>query len=216
MNKNAIAPNSVHQNQEGATAISHQAFEDTFELSEVEVETLRRAAQHRRLTFDPDRRTYSKSELIAYGLVREGYTRHELTALGFLPGEVSCHDSSAKAAEDLLAVDAPFGSGIKKWQLPINTLQMRIEQTIFPPNTHVKPHVHPENSSNDTGGGLRIVIKGKIIYKGREFGPGDWFFVPNGVPYAFITDPAGPTTVMYKYAFFGDALENRFSHPHAA
>ncbi len=42
-----------------------------FNLSDVEVETLRRAALERSLSFDPDRRTYSATELSEYGLVRE-------------------------------------------------------------------------------------------------------------------------------------------------
>src|SRR5947209_1752065 len=79
-----------------------ESLDEIFELSEVEMETMRRAAQQRRLSFDPNRRCYTKSELIGYGLVREGYTRGELTNLGFTPGEVSCFDPAVKAAENLL------------------------------------------------------------------------------------------------------------------
>jgi hypothetical protein len=146
-------------------------------------------------------------------MVRESYTVQELRELGFRPGPVSCFDDCAKRAEDLLSVDAPFGSGIKKWQLPINSSHIKIEQTLFPPNTLVTPHVHPENTPDDPGGGLRIIIKGRVFYQRREYGPGDWFFIPNGMPYSFRTDPDGPTIVMYKYHFFGVERENRFSHP---
>jgi|SRR5215469_11240295 len=187
--------------------------EEIFELSDVEMETLRRAAVERSLPFDKTRRSYSRGQLARYGMVREGYTRAEMKELGFEPAEVSCFDAEAEAAKELLPVDTPFGSGIKKWQLPIAVRFMRFEQTVFPPNALVTPHVHPQNSPEDPGGGLRIITRGKIFYKGREYGPGDWFFVPNGVPYSFSTDPEGPTTVMYKYAFFGDEQENRFSHP---
>jgi hypothetical protein len=40
--------------------------------------------------------------------------------LGFGPDEVSWFHDRAKAAQELLNVDAPFGSGMKKWQLPID------------------------------------------------------------------------------------------------
>ena len=192
----------------------HEESRELFELSDVELETLRRAAIERGLPFDENRRRYLKGELAGYGMVRESYTREELFARGFRPGPVSCFDDRVEVAEEVLRVDVPFGSGIKKWQLPINTGHMQIQQTLFPPNTLVTPHVHPENSPEDTGGGLRIVTKGKVFYQGREYGPGDWFFVPNGVPYSFTTDPGGPTIVMYRYAFFGVEQENRFSHPH--
>lgn len=186
---------------------------ETFELSDVEVETLRRAALERSLPFDKDRRGYTRAELSEYGMVREGYTREELRRMGLGPEEVSCFDERAKSAIESLPVDVPFGSGVQKWQLPIDMLPMRVLQTVFPPNTLVRPHVHPANTPDAPGGGLRIVTKGKVFYKGREYGPGDWFFVPNGVPYTFTTDPAGPTVVMYSYSFFGFEQGNRFSHP---
>jgi hypothetical protein len=191
------------------------SFEQFF-LSDIEVETLRRAAIETGLPFDKDRRTYTRSELARYGMVRESYTRDELRRLGFRPEPVSCFDASAKSAEDLLRIDTPFGREIKKWQLPIGSSHIKIEQTVFPPNTLVAPHVHPENSQEDPGGGLRIVISGTIFYEGREYGPGDWFFAPNGRPYTFTTDRNDPTIVMYSYHFFGIEQENRFSHPSAA
>ena len=91
--------------------------------------------------------------------------------------------------------------------------EMRIHHTVFSPNSFVEPHVHPENSSDDPGGSLRIVTKGTISYAGRTFRPGDWFFIPNGIPYSFSTDPNVDTHVMYGYRFFGVAEGNRFSHP---
>jgi hypothetical protein len=194
---------------------SDTSNEEIFDLSDVEVETLRRAAIERKMPFDPRRRNYSRAELLEYGMVREGYTREELRALGFGVEPVSCFDERAKRAEELLRVDTPFGSGIRKWQLPIDMMPMRVNLTVFPPNTTVSRHVHPANSPDAPGGGLRIISKGRIFHEGREYGPGDWFFVPNGTPYAFTTDPDVPTVVFYKYAFFGFVEGNRFSHPHA-
>jgi hypothetical protein len=198
-----------------ATQQTTETEDEMFELSDVEIETLRRAALERSLPFDTERRLYTRRELSKYGMVREGYTREELRQLGFGPEEVSCFDERAKSAEELLRVDVPFGSGIRKWQLPIDMMPMRVNLTVFPPNTTVDKHVHPANTPDAPGGGLRIVSKGRIFYKGREYGPGDWFFVPNGMPYTFTTDPRVPTIVFYKYAFFGFEQGNRFSHPHA-
>ena len=197
------------------TTLTPETDEEVFTLSDVEVETLRRAAVERNLYFDPYQTVYTRRQLAEYGMVREGYTREELRELGFGPEAVSCFDERAKAAEQLLRVDTPFGSGIKKWQLPIDMMPMRVSLTVFPPGTTVDKHVHPASSPEAPGGGLRIVSKGKILYEGREYGPGDWFFVPNGTPYTFTTDPQIPTVVFYKYAFFGFEQGNRFSHPHA-
>jgi hypothetical protein len=150
-----------------------------------------------------------------FGLVREAYTTKELRAAGFGPEPITSFDDKAKTARSLLRVDTPFGSGIEKWQLPVNMIEMRVYETVFPPNTVVEPHVHPENTVDDPGGSLRIVVKGWLEYDGRRFGPGDWFFVPNGVSYTFKSAPNQHTHVMYLYRFFKATEGNRFSHPHA-
>lgn len=188
---------------------------EEFELSDIEMETLKRAAKDRCLAYDENRRFYTREELYQYGMVREGYTRQELREHGFGPDEVSCFDDRAHAAQELLKVDTPFGPGIEKWQLPIDMMPMRVHQAVFPPSTTVAPHVHPAHTADAPGGSLRIVSRGRIFYKNREYGPGDWFFVPNGVPYTFTTDPTVPTVIFYKYAFFGFEQGNRFSHPAA-
>lgn len=190
--------------------------EELFELADCEIETLRRAAGQRKLPYDPLRRRYTRAELQRYGLVREGYNRQELRDRGIEPKAVTSFDEIARKAPDLLPVDTPFGNGIRKWQLPIDMLPLRVFQTVFPPNTLVSSHIHPPHSDEAPGGGLRIIASGSIMYKGQRFGPGDWFFAPNGEPYEFITDPNVETIVFYKYAFFAVELGNRFSHPHAA
>jgi hypothetical protein len=190
--------------------------EEKFDLAECEVETLRRAALERGLPFDPERRVYRKSELKDYGMVREGYTRAELRDRGIGPGSVTCFDLLAEKAEELLPVETPFGSGIRKWQLPIDMMPIRVMKTVFPPNTTVQSHVHPPHSEEAPGGGLRIIVEGSINYKEKKYGPGDWFFAANGEPYEFTTDPNHETVVFYKYAFFAVEKGNRFSHPHPA
>jgi len=190
--------------------------DEVFELSDCEVETLRRAALDRNLSFDPLRTIYRNSELKAYGMVREGYTRAEMRERGIGPGALTCFDTLAEKAEELLPVETPFGSGIRKWQLPIDMIPIQVMKTIFPPGSVVKSHVHPPHSDEAPGGGLRIVVEGSISYKGRKFGPGDWFFAVNGEPYEFTTDPERHTVVFYKYTFFAVEKGNRFSHPHSA
>lgn len=92
-----------------------------FNLSDVEVETLRRAALERNLSFDPYRRTYSSAELSEYGLVREAYNSQELREMG-VPNNrvVTSLDFEASSAREKLLVDAPFASTIRKWQIPVD------------------------------------------------------------------------------------------------
>ncbi|WP_432347914.1 hypothetical protein WMC41_09905 [Shinella yambaruensis] len=185
-----------------------------FRLEDVEVETLRRAAEDRGLPFDASRRDYTTSELSKYGMVRESYNSPELRKFGVEPNKVvTCFDECSDLARDHLLVDAPFATGIRKWQLPIDIVEWRAFMTEFPPNSFVSPHVHPENTVDEPGGSLRTVLKGAIEYAGRTFGPGDWFFIPNGIPYSFKTDAKRDTVVMYSYAFFAAGKGNRFSHP---
>jgi len=195
-------------------SISPNAKEQ-FDLQDCEMETLKRAAIERGIPYDPLRRTYTLAELHRYGLVREGYTREELRLKGIGPGAVTSFDTIAREAARLLPVEAPFGRGVRKWQLPIDMMPLRIFQTVFPPNTKVSSHIHPPHSEEAPGGGLRIVCSGSIRYQNRVFKAGDWFFTPNGEPYEFITDPDVETVVFYKYAFFGVEKGNRFSHPSA-
>ncbi|EIM29867.1 hypothetical protein [Microvirga lotononidis] len=193
----------------------HKSIEEIFELTDVEVETVRRAALVRRLRFDPEKRLYTRDQLRGYGVVREAYTSDELRELGYSDRVVTSHDSAAEEAKIRLRVDTPFAAGIMKWQLPIDMREVRVLQVIFPAASTVTPHVHHENEPGDPGGSLRIVTKGYIKYRNEVFGPGDWFYVPNGVSYSFNTDPTGETHVMYLYRFFAGKDGNRFSHPSA-
>lgn len=193
---------------------SPEAADDTFHLQDVEVETVRRAAAERNLLFDPEKRTYSRTELARFGVVREGYSRDELRARGVFPRVVSSLDGATDLAKNSLPLETPYGSGIRKWQLPIDMLPIQVAKTVFPPGSVVTRHVHPPNTEEDPGGGLRIVVSGSISYDGRSYGPGDWFFVPNGTPYQFTTDSDQETIVFYTYRFFGVTEGNRFSHPH--
>jgi hypothetical protein len=204
---------SVTAQRERAVDASDQ--HEIFELLDCEVETLARAAAQRGIPYDPVRRRYTRAELRRFGLVREGYTREELRRKGIGPGAVTCFDKVALDAAELLPVETPFGDGIRKWQLPIDMMPLRIFQTVFPPNSKVASHVHPPHSDEAPGGGLRIIVSGSITYKNMVFRAGDWFFAPNGEPYEFTTDPDVETVVFYKYAFFGVEKGNRFSHPHA-
>ncbi|MEW6734859.1 MAG: hypothetical protein AB1489_26435 [Acidobacteriota bacterium] len=187
--------------------------DEVFYLCDVEVETVRRAAEERGLFFDPNKRRYTGEELSKYGLIREGYNREELRERGIVPGSVSSLDYSTAEAESTLLLGTPFANGIEKFQLPIDMLPIQVAKIILPPNSIVRNHVHPPHSKESPGGGLRIIVSGRIFFKGREYGPGDWFFVSNGEPYEFTTDPDRITIVFYTYRFFGVEDGNRFSHP---
>jgi hypothetical protein len=141
----------------------------TFVLSDVEVETLRRAAVASGLSFDPQQRDYSAAELRAYGVVREAYNSHELRNMGIDASKVvTSFDLETEQAKQNLIVDAPFACGIKKWQLPIDICEWRVYISEFPQNTFVEPHVHPANTPENPGGSLRTVLKGSLTYAGKE------------------------------------------------
>lgn len=203
-------PNAKQSSLRGASG----SDEEVFELIECEVETLRRAALERGLPFDPLRSIYKASELKAYGLAREAYNQQELRARGILPATVTSFDDVAGKAESLTPVETPFASGIRKWQLPIDMLPLQTMKTVLPPGTVVTSHTHPPHSKDSPGGGLRIVTSGSIEFRGKKFGPGDWFFCVNGEPYEFVTDPSEETVVFYTYRFFAVEEGNRFSAPH--
>ena len=186
--------------------------DEVFDLCDVEVETVRRAAEERGLSFDRTKRQYTRAELSHYGIVREGYNREELRARGVVPRPVSSFDVT-REEEDALTIGRPFANGIRKFELPIDMLPLHTAKVIFPAGSVVKQHVHPAHSPEAPGGGLRIIVSGTIRYDGRVYGPGDWFFVPNGTPYEFTSDPTHETVVFYKYHFFGCEPGNRFSHP---
>jgi len=93
---------------------------------------------------------------------------------------------------------------------------LKFHVTKFPPNTVVHAHKHPEIPffhEEGPAGGLRIVITGKIIFEGKEFLPGDWFFVPNGTPYSFKTYGEGETSEAYGYGGGSCKPAVRFSPP---
>lgn len=185
----------------------------TYTLAPCEFETLKRAASEKSRKFDRTLCEYTEEELKEYGLVREGYTREELRERGIGLGSVSCHDPNVNSLEKKLPVETPFGSGIQKWQLPIDFMPIRVMRTVFAPGTKVSSHLHPPATADDPGGGLRIVTKGKIIYNNAIYGPGDWFYIENGSAYDFESDPNAETEVFYTYRFFGWEEGNRFSHP---
>ena len=84
--------------------------------------------------------------------------------------------------------------------------------TLFPPNTVVRSHVHPNLDGVSACGQLRVVVKGSITYAEQRYGPGDWFFIPNDTPYSFVTDPSMETLENYAYQYTGyTGLPMRFS-----
>jgi len=185
-----------------------------FNLLPCEIDTLRTAALQRGLPFDEERVQYTTDELSNFGMVREAYNSDELRSLGFNSKTiVTSFDANAERAREELCIDAPFGENIRKWQIPVDVCQWRMFITEFPPKSTVDPHVHPAHKKDDPGGSLRVILSGGIVYQGKLFKPGDWFYIPNGVPYSFRSIPDEKTIVMYSYRFKFLEEGNRFSHP---
>lgn len=187
---------------------------DLVTLDENEMEIAAIAAKAKGMDFDRSRNQYSIEELASYGLVRESYSTNELHEKGFKnKGVTTSFDKDSLRAKDDLRVDAPFAGGVEKWQLPIDLPNFKMMMARFPPNTFVEPHVHPNLDDQSLCGLFRIVIKGSITYEGKKYGPGDWFFVPTGIPYSFVTDPDMETVESYAYQYTRRGMPVRFSNP---
>lgn len=187
---------------------------DKIELEDHELEIVHSVMMNKNLAIDMNKREYSLQELNKIGVYRESYSVQELRDNGFdLKGVVTSFDKAAKDAETALSVDAPFASGIRKWQLPIDVEGFRIITTEFPPNTTVLPHIHSMLDAKSKSGGFRMVVEGSITFEGKKYLPGDWFFIPNGIPYTFTTDPLVKTTENYWYGHNVRGKHTRISSP---
>lgn len=65
--------------------------------------------------------------------------------------------------------------------------------TTTEPGTHVATHAHDEPM-------FRYVIEGSLTINGTEYRPGDWVFIPEGVPYDIRTTEGYTTLGCYGQA----------------
>jgi quercetin dioxygenase-like cupin family protein len=188
----------------------------TITLNEFEMNVLKDVCSKRKAPFDPKKTTYTPDELSDLGVIREYYSIEEVRDRGFsVDGVVTSFDAVAERAKTELRVGAPFAKKVTKWQLPIDVPGFRTIVTSFPPGTVVMPHVHNVLDAEVKSGGLRVVTKGSIEFQGRKYLPGDWFFIPNGVPYSFTTDPDMETEENYWYGHNVREIASRISNPSA-
>ena len=172
----------------------------SIELDEHELAIVEEAAKDAGIPFDPNRKVYTMGELEPLGVVREAYSAEEVRSRGLgSTGVVTSFDEVAHKAETELAIGAPFASSARKWQLPVDVPGFRLVTTVFPPGSVVGNHTHSVLDPEVKSGGFRMVISGSIEFEGKRYGPGDWFFIPNGTPYSFSTDPDVETKENYWY-----------------
>jgi uncharacterized RmlC-like cupin family protein len=129
------------------------------------------------------------------GVLRVNYDQDEIQAAGFDTQQVLTSFSDASAAESRLKVDVPF-RGVTKYQIPA---AVGIHIVKMAPNSEVTEHAHPPVDPANPGGALRIVLKGDLDFNGQRYGPGDWFYVPDGTPYSFKAGPVSDVEVSYKW-----------------
>lgn len=107
--------------------------------------------------------------------IREALRRHNFTTEGRVV-------TSRDPGMDLIRLDLRrerSPAGFEQWQLPVFG-----EGPAFPFLTSASPGaVVPEHSHKRDL--FRIVISGSIIVNGVELKPGDWMYVPKGVPYSY-------------------------------
>lgn len=186
---------------------------ELLDLNEDELKLIQNVLRANGVAVDETKSKYTEAELKDYGFVRENWSVGELIERGYgNSGVIDSFSQAADKAKSELTVDAPFADGVQKWQLPIPLPGFRVVMTRFPPNTVVKPHVHPNIDGVSACGQLRVVVKGSITYAGQKYGPGDWFYIPNDKPYSFVTDPDVETLENYYYQYNGfTGLPMRFS-----
>ena len=80
--------------------------------------------------------------------------------------------------------------GFEQWQLPV-TLEgpAFFFVTVAAPGAVLPEHAHARDL-------FRIVISGSIYVNGHELKPGDWMFVPKGIPYSYSA-PFNPGAITY-------------------
>lgn len=185
-------------------------------LNDLEMVVLGDICSTRGIAFDPSQREFTQSQLEDIGVVREFYSIEEVRIRGFsIDSVVTSFDEIAERAKTELRVGAPFASEVAKWQLPIDVPGFRTMITTFPPGTTVLPHVHAILDPEVKSGALRIVTNGSINFEGQKYLPGDWFYIPNGVPYSFTTDPEIVTSEAYWYGHNVQHIASRISSPKA-
>ena len=98
---------------------------------------------------------------------------------------LTSRDPKAKKAQSLLkTLNSP--PGFQKWQLPFSFFH--------PTNVYVasgKPGATVPSHSHDEGAGMRFIIQGSLTIHGKRLGPGDWMYIPKGLPYSFKVGPKG-------------------------
>lgn len=183
-----------------------------FELTKDELSVLRRAAKARNRSLSDSKAAFTKGELIQYGIVREAFDRSEMLSAGITSSLVTSRDKIVKDAMDRLGVGSPHPTKIGKWQLPIDMSPFRPVMIVFPPGSKMARKTQPVCTPSDPGGALRIVLSGRLSCNGEWFGPGEWFFVPNGISYEMASDESDQTSVLYIFRFPSSESGGRFAY----
>jgi uncharacterized protein YegJ (DUF2314 family) len=80
--------------------------------------------------------------------------------------------------------------GFESWQLPVKLDGPAFFYiTVASPGAVVPEHAHERDL-------LRMVISGSILIDDLELKPGDWMFVPKGVPYSYSA-PFNPGAICW-------------------
>ena len=146
--------------------------------------------------------SYAQDELKNLRVIRISYTTDEIRERGVPLDEnevITSLDSHVEAAKQALKVEVSEGplEGVTKWQLPIpkSEYQEVMQRTSFAPNVEIGVHSHPRRGESAA---FRMILKGSIIFRDKEFKAGDWFYIPPEVEYSFKSGPAG-AEVLHTY-----------------
>lgn len=111
----------------------------------------------------------------AIGRIKAALEKHGVAIEGVVV--TSRHPRMNLVRHELMRANMP--PGIMSWQLPVfGTGPVFTFITVASPGAVVPEHTHQRPL-------LRMVISGTLIFEGIELGPGDWMYVPKGVPYSY-------------------------------
>src|SRR5262245_43676906 len=131
------------------------------------------------MSFDPNQVTFAEGEVRVQRVLRHAKVDVSKRVM-------TSQDEEAKRLQKALSVSS-VPDGFEKWQLPFVFDKGQFFVSIGKPNATAGEHAHTE------GDGIRFIMKGSIVYDGKELNAGDWMFIPKSVRYSIKVRPKRAT-----------------------
>ncbi|HEV2802058.1 MAG TPA: cupin domain-containing protein [Pyrinomonadaceae bacterium] len=141
----------------------------------------------------PDESLFERvgGEMIGVARVREALQEAGLDTTSTI---ITSRDAAVQAMQERLRTRA-MPAGFTQHQLPILFFGQNTMHFI----TYGQPHAKFPEHRHEQDDGLRLIIKGSLIFRGTELTAGDWMYVPRGSSYSFEVGAAG-CTIFHAYS----------------